>query len=230
VELVVTDTGKGIPEAFLPHVFERFRQADSRFSREHGGLGLGLAISRDLVELHGGAIRAESAGEGTGSTFRVILPAMLGMVSRSREVTGEQPAVTRPHRVKERLDGIHVLAVDDEADALTLLREILEASGARVTTAGSVDAALDVLTRAKPQVLVADIGMPGTDGLEFMKRVRQSPDRQVREISAAALTAYARSEDRNRALRAGFQTHLVKPVDPDELVATVAALAHREDR
>ena len=231
VEIVVSDTGRGISPEFLPHVFERFRQADSQFSREHGGLGLGLAISRHLVELHGGTIHAASDGEGKGATFRVKLPLTIVRADRSLERMRETP---RPERGSldgplDRLDGVHVVAVDDEPDALTLLLEILEAAGAQVTAASSVEEAIDILMRDAPHVLVADIGMPGLDGLELIRRIRQSPHRAIRDVPAAALTAYARSEDRTKTLLAGFQLHLAKPIDPNELVAAIAALARRGD-
>ena len=220
------DTGRGIPRAFLPHVFERFRQADSGFSREHGGLGLGLAICRDIVELHGGTIHAESDGEGTGATFRVTLPSVEARADGARR----EPRVERRREretvpASSKLDGVRVLAVDDEEDTLTLLREILEGAGAAVTTVTSAEEALDMVHRSAPDVLVADIGMPGTDGFELILRVRALTDSRERTIPAAALTAYARSEDRVRTLRAGFQVHLAKPIDPEELVAAIADLA-----
>ncbi len=226
VEIVVRDTGRGIPRAFLPHVFERFRQADSGFSREHGGLGLGLAICRDIVELHGGTIHAESDGEGTGATFRVTLPSVEARADGARR----EPRVERRREretvpASSKLDGVRVLAVDDEEDTLTLLREILEGAGAAVTTVTSAEEALDMVHRSAPDVLIADIGMPGTDGFELILRVRALTDSRERTIPAAALTAYARSEDRVRTLRAGFQVHLAKPIDPEELVAAIADLA-----
>jgi CheY-like chemotaxis protein len=229
VEIVVSDTGIGIAPEFLPYVFDRFRQADSQFSRQHGGLGLGLAICRHLVELHGGLIRAASDGEGTGATFRVHLPVMIVHADRSLDAVREHPraerSATDPGR--GRLNGIHVFAVDDEADALTLLREILEQAGAEVTTLSSAEEALDAMETTVPDALITDIGMPGTDGFELIRRIRQSPDGAIRAVPAAALTAYARSEDRTRTLRSGFQLHLSKPIDPGELVAAVEALIRR---
>ena len=230
VDIVVRDTGRGIRPDFLPHVFERFRQADGRVSREYNGLGLGLAISRHLVELHGGTIHAASDGEGKGATFRVRLPLMMAATKSQRD-PGRGPQQTkRPggDTTLARLDGIHVLAVDDEEDSLTLLREILETAGAQVTTAASGQEALDAVQNIAPSVIIADIGLPGTDGFELIRRIRQWPTRSIREMPAAALTAYARSEDRQRALRSGFQMHLAKPIDPGELVAAVAAIARRQ--
>ncbi len=229
VDIVVRDTGRGIRPDFLPHVFERFRQADGRVSREYNGLGLGLAISRHIVELHGGTIHAASDGEGKGATFRVRLPLMVATESQRDPWRG--PQQTKPRggdTTLARLDGIHVLAVDDEEDSLTLLREILESAGAQVTTVASSQEALDAVEKMAPGVIIADIGLPRMDGFELIHRIRQWPKRSIREVPAAALTAYARSEDRQRALRSGFQTHLAKPIDPGELVAAVAAIAGRQ--
>jgi signal transduction histidine kinase/CheY-like chemotaxis protein len=230
VEIVVRDTGRGISPDFLPHVFERFRQADGRVSREYNGLGLGLAISRHLVELHGGTIHAASDGEGKGATFRVRLPMTNVQTAPEGEPTRGHP---RPERggsdtARARLDGIHVLAVDDEEDSLTLLREILETAGAQVTTVASSQEVLDAVEKIAPAVIIADIGLPRMDGFELLRRIRQWPERSIREMPAAALTAYARSEDRQRALSSGFQMHLAKPIDPEELVAAVVLLARRE--
>jgi signal transduction histidine kinase/ActR/RegA family two-component response regulator len=231
VEVIVSDTGIGIPPEFLPHVFERFRQADAGITRERGGLGLGLSIARQLTEMHGGTIEASSGGPGTGATFRVKLPLMI-----------VHPAASDAERAHPRtsfaggpipmgdLRGLHVLAVDDDADALALVAELLEAVGARVTMAQSAKEALHHLAAERPDVLVADLGMPQTDGFQLIEQVRRHADRAVRDLPAAALTAYARSDDRVRALRAGFQIHLAKPIDPAELVTTVAALARRFTR
>jgi len=228
VEIVVSDTGIGIQPEFLPHVFERFRQADAGTTRKAGGLGLGLAIVRHIVEMHGGTVEAASAGEDQGATFRVKLPLMI--------VHPEPIAPRREHPRTERrealaglgnLKGIRVLAIDDEEDALTLLRVVLETAGAEVTTLGSPLTALARLAEVKPHVLVVDLGMPEMDGFELIARIRQSADPVIRNIPAAALTAFARSEDRTKALRSGFEMHLAKPVDPGELVASVATLARR---
>ncbi len=227
VEIVVSDTGRGISEDFLPYVFERFRQADSSFSREHGGLGLGLAIARQLVELHGGSISAASGGPGQGTTMTVSLPLMIVHRTQDGPVSREQPLVDRHPPGAEampRLDGIRVLAVDDEPDSLELLRAVLEGAGAEVRTAASARDALERLRSVVPDVLIADIGMPGMDGLALIREVRQA-EGPLRHVPAAALTAYARSPDRIASLSSGFQMHLVKPIDPVELAVTVAALS-----
>jgi CheY-like chemotaxis protein len=228
VEIVVSDTGIGIPPEFLPHVFERFRQADSRFSRQHGGLGLGLAIARDLVQLHGGTIQAFSEGPGRGATFRVQLPLMIvhptdDAIERTHP-TAETP---RPAAPPLSLAGVRVLSVDDDGDALALVRDVLEAAGATVITADSAEKALQALAQDVPDVMVTDLGMPTMDGFGLIEAIRASADGAIRGLPAAALTAYARSEDRTRALRSGFQMHLAKPIDPAELVAAVSALARR---
>ncbi len=231
LEIVVNDTGAGIAPEFLPHVFERFRQADSRLSREYGGLGLGLAISRELVELHGGTIRAESEGLGKGATFVVMLPRSIPSsetrFDRLNERRGAEPREQAPLDVD--LTGLQILVVDDDPDALTLMREILEAAGATVISADSGRAALSALDECTPHAIVSDLGMPGMDGFELLAQLRQSPSESRRNIPAAALTAYARSEDRARSLKSGFRIHLSKPIDPGELVAAVAALASRAD-
>jgi CheY-like chemotaxis protein/anti-sigma regulatory factor (Ser/Thr protein kinase) len=229
VEVVVSDTGRGIAPEFIPHLFERFRQADSTFSRDHGGLGLGLAIVRELVELHGGTVHASSDGPGTGATFTVGLPLMIVHPGPGTGVPRVHPRVDRPAEVPvlHRLDGVTVLAVDDDDDALSLMREVLEAAGAQVWTASSATQALERLGRDLPHVILADIGMPGMDGFQFINEVRRGRVPSAREIPAAALTAYARSQDRISALANGFQMHVAKPVDPAELIVTVAALARR---
>jgi CheY-like chemotaxis protein len=229
VEVTVSDTGRGIAPDFLPFVFERFRQADATFSREHGGLGLGLAIAKQLTELHGGTITASSGGPDQGATFAVKLPLMIVHQPVPAAHHREHPQADRRRPELEtipRLDGIHVLAVDDEPDSLELLRTVLEAAGARVATARSGPEALDAMRGEPRDVLIADIGMPGMDGLQFIRAVRQMPE-PVRSIPAAALTAYARSHDRITSLASGFQMHLVKPIDPLELVVAVATLAPR---
>jgi PAS domain S-box-containing protein len=229
VELAVSDTGAGISPEFLPHVFERFRQADQRTTRQHGGLGLGLAIVRHLVELHGGNVRADSAGEGTGATFTVTLP--VAPVHR-REESEERlhPAAhdtLSAHECPERLDGVKVLVVDDEPDARELLAAGLGQCGAEVVTASSAREALEALAGGKFGVLISDIGMPGEDGYELISRVRALPPEAGGRTPAVALTAYARAEDRLRAMRAGFEMHVSKPVELTELVVVIANLARR---
>jgi PAS domain S-box-containing protein len=228
VEIVVSDTGIGIRPDFLPYVFERFRQAEAGTTRKTGGLGLGLAIVRHIVEMHGGTVEASSAGEGQGATFRVRLPLMI-VHPEALEVRREHPRTERREALTGLgdLTGIHVLAIDDEEDALTLLRVVLESAGATVTTVSSPVTALERIAEVQPQVLVVDLGMPEIDGFEVIRRVRQSTNAAIRSLPAAALTAFARSEDRTKALRSGFEMHLAKPVDPGELVASVATLAKR---
>jgi CheY-like chemotaxis protein len=228
VEIIVSDTGIGIPPDFLPHIFERFRQADGGTTREHGGLGLGLAIARNLVELHGGSIHAASDGPGTGSTFRVSLPVMIVHADTPLERRVHPRGLDRESLVAvPDLRATRILAVDDDGDALLLVREILEHAGAEVTTVVSAEEALGALEASPPDVLIADLGMPGMDGFELIGRVRRSANPKVRRVPAAALTAYARSDDRAKALRTGFQLHLAKPVDPGELMAAIASLVQR---
>jgi PAS domain S-box-containing protein len=228
LEIVVSDTGIGIRPDFVPFVFERFRQADSSTTRKTGGLGLGLAIVRHIVEMHGGTVEASSAGEGQGATFRVRLPLMI-MHPAALETRREHPRTERREALTGLGDlaGIRVLAVDDEEDALALLRVVLETAGAEVTTLRSPVTALERIEELQPHVLVVDLGMPEMDGFELIARIRKSTNAIVRDLPAAALTAFARSEDRTKALRSGFEMHLAKPVDPGELVASVATLARR---
>ena len=228
VEVVVSDTGIGISPEFLPHVFERFRQADAGIARERGGLGLGLSIARQLTEMHGGTIEAFSGGVDQGATFRLKIPLMIVHPIRNEapRVHSRSGGMVGTTAVPD-LDGLSVLAVDDEADALSLVSDLLQAAGARVNTAQTADDALVRLDAEVPDVIVADLGMAHMDGFQFIGRVRRHSNPRVREIPAAALTAYARAEDRMRALRAGFQIHLAKPIDPAELVTTIAALAKR---
>jgi CheY-like chemotaxis protein/two-component sensor histidine kinase len=229
LEIVVSDTGAGIPAEFLPHVFDRFRQADAGINRARGGLGLGLAIARHLVELQGGRIFAESDGPGKGATFRVELPVRSANAAAPAEGREHpQAPLGDEHKIAvPQLNGIRILAVDDDRDALALVREILEATGASVATADSGQQALDLLESMKPDVLLADLGMPQMSGFDLIDLVRRSERPAIRDIPAAALTAYARSEDRTKALRSGFQLHLAKPVDPGELMAAMASLAKR---
>jgi CheY-like chemotaxis protein len=225
----VTDDGQGIDSNFVPHLFERFRQADSRFSREHGGLGLGLAIVRDLVELHGGSVTASSDGPGSGATFRVRLPAIKS-VREARGSSHDLPwagAERVAGELTTRLKNARILAVDDQEDARDLLRVILESAGAEVTTAASAAEALELLRGEPYDGLIADLGMPQMDGLELIRLVRQSLPAPINELPAAALTAYARSDDRISAVASGFQMHLAKPVNPTELVIAIGTLIGR---
>jgi CheY-like chemotaxis protein/two-component sensor histidine kinase len=224
VEVTVSDTGIGIPKEFLPHVFERFRQADASVSREHGGLGLGLAITRHLVELQGGRISASSDGPGKGASFRVVLPVRAVATVEASVIAQGGPAA----RIEvPDLSGIHILAVDDEPDALSLIREVLEATHATVESAASGQEALECVEKETFDVLVADLGMPKMSGFDLIAELRSSTRREVRELPAAALSAYARSEDRAKALSNGFQLHLTKPIDPGEFMAAIASLAGR---
>jgi PAS domain S-box-containing protein len=228
VELAVSDTGIGISPDFLPYVFERFRQADSGVTRKTGGLGLGLAIVRHIVEMHGGTVEASSGGEGQGATFRVRLPLMIVHPERAGS-RREHPRTEKLSALTELgdLSGIRVVAVDDEDDAIKLLQVVLDAAGANVTTFSSPTDALAQIEQLKPDVLLVDVGMPGMDGCEFIRHIRSSPNREVRQLPAAALTAFARAEDRTKALRSGFEMHLAKPVDPGELVAAITTLVRR---
>jgi CheY-like chemotaxis protein len=232
VEVSVCDTGQGIAPEFLPFVFDRFRQADATFAREQGGLGLGLAIAKQLAELHGGSIDAASDGLGRGATFTLKLPLMIVHRAAADDEPRVQPRSDRLRPTLDsppRLDGLHVLAVDDEPDSLNLLRSVLEAAGAEVTVTSSASAALDALRTRTPDVMIADIGMPGTDGLQLIRTIRQLEE-PLRSTPAAALTAYARSQDRITSLASGFQMHIAKPVDPLELIVAVAGLAPRRVR
>ena len=228
VEISVSDTGQGIPARFLPHVFERFRQADGSTTRQAGGLGLGLAIVRHLVELHGGTVSATSEGEGRGATFVVSLPQAVAV---RRDVV-VPPTLRGPPRAQDvpgppRLDGLRLLVVDDEEDTRELLRSLLETCGGVVATAGSSEEALSVLRREPFDVLVSDVGMPGEDGYHLISRVRALPPEQGGDIASVALTAYTRMEDRTRALLAGFNSHVPKPIEPMELMAVIASLMTR---
>ena len=226
--VTVSDTGRGIGPEFLPHVFERFRQADSTPGREQGGLGLGLAIVRHLVELHGGTVAATSAGEGRGATFSVNLPVMAVRTEADaswREYQGAGQGAP-PDRAR-RLKGLRVLVVDDVEDARRMVSAVLELSGAEVRAAASTPEALELLGHWKPDVLLSDIGMPGEDGYALIRRVRALEQERGLHIPAAALTAYARDEDRQRILAAGYEVYVAKPAGPAELVAAVAGLAEQ---
>jgi PAS domain S-box-containing protein len=230
IEIAVSDTGAGIAPEFLPYVFDRFRQADQRTTRQHGGLGLGLAIVRHLVELHGGTVRAESPGEGQGSTFTVLLPVAPVYQSAGQEERVHPAARdTLPaYECPDRLDGVRVLAVDDEPDTRELLKAGLGQCGAEVTAVGSAAEALEAIAAAVPDLLISDIGMPEKDGYDLIRRVRELPAGNGGKVPAIALTAYARAEDRMQALRAGYQMHVPKPVELAELVAVAASLVRRD--
>jgi PAS domain S-box-containing protein len=229
VRISVADTGIGVAPQSLAHVFERFRQADASTTRKYGGLGLGLAIVKHLVELHGGSVSAESQGEGHGTTFAVRLPTT---ISRRKLDEGElrQPLVPTtnlsPYKTTD-LSALKLVVVDDHADARDLIKRVLEECGAEVLVAVSAAEALLLVERHKPDVLISDIGMPDVDGYELLRRVRALGVARGGRVPAIALTAFARSQDRTRALHAGYLAHLAKPVEPSELIATVATVAGR---
>jgi signal transduction histidine kinase len=230
VEIAVTDSGQGIRPDFMPYVFERFRQADVSITRALGGLGLGLAIARHLVELHGGTIAAHSEGLGRGAVFTVRFPVAAARTRQASEPgAGPAPDPEPPAYVDARdLRGLEVLVVDDEQDAREVLTEILHRAHARVTVAASAAEAMDLLARTHPAILVSDIGMPHEDGFTLMRRVRALPENRGGRIPAVALTAYARTVDRQQAMMAGYDSHVRKPVDPAELVGIVADLVGRQ--
>ena len=221
-EIRVTDTGIGLSPDFVPHVFDRFRQADSSMSRIHGGLGLGLSIVRHLVELHGGTVRAESAGEGQGAAFTVRLP----MHADARAIARAADSGPRSDAPPLALQGMRVLIVDDDPDTRELLRAMLEDAGAIVATTASAGETRAVIGRQPPDLLIADIGMPNEDGYSLMRSVRALETDLTHRVPAIALTAHARAEDVDRALASGFQVHLAKPVEASQLVSAIATLVH----
>ena len=228
IEVSVIDTGEGIAPEFLPYVFDRFQQGDASTTRRHGGLGLGLAIVKQLVELHGGSVRVKSSGIGKGTTFTVHLPliAVYSEPDKERRHSRKTPRENQP-LPDVSLANVHVLVVDDEVDARELVKRLLEMAGATVSTAGSASQAIERILAARPDVLVCDLGMPAQDGFSLIRQLRVLEERQESALPAVALTAYARSEDRVKALRCGFQNHLAKPVKPAELLAVVSSLAGR---
>jgi signal transduction histidine kinase/ActR/RegA family two-component response regulator len=231
VLLAVRDTGRGLSAGELPHVFERFWQSDGTPTRAHGGLGLGLAIVRHLVELHGGTVSASSEGPGRGATFRVELPAApAAAVAAAADAAHVSAAEGRGSTAFAALDAVRVLVLDDDPDSNEAVKEVLAYAGAEVRVAGAAAQAREILDRWLPDVIVADIGMPGEDGYAFIADVRGRPRALGGAVPAVALTAFARSEDRVRVLAAGFQMHVAKPFDPAELTYVVASLAGRRPR
>jgi two-component system CheB/CheR fusion protein len=232
-EITVSDTGQGMKPEFLPHVFERFRQADASTTRRHGGLGLGLAIVRHLVELHGGHVQADSPGEGEGATFKVILPLAAVSSERSRDFSPHEEKRDTSRSDVERLQdsqlvslpGLKVVVVDDDPSAREIIGRVLTEANAEVATAASVPEALQLMEQFHPDVLVSDIGMPGQDGYDLIREVRTRPADCGGNVPAIALTALTRPEDCDRALAAGYQSHVAKPIEPRRLTEIVAAIA-----
>jgi CheY-like chemotaxis protein len=215
----VSDSGIGIAPDFLPHVFDRFRQQDASISRQHGGLGLGLSIARQLVELHGGTISVASPGELGGATFTLRLP----LAAPDMQAPPREPEVVQgTGPVRGSLAGVKVLLVDDANDTLDVLQQILKQSGATIMAASDAGTALALLERERPDVIVSDIGMPDIDGFELMRRIRRRAANAGGAIPAIALTAFTRQDDRNKAMQAGFNDYLAKPVEPGSLLAQIA--------
>jgi len=223
LRLTVSDNGVGIEPSLLTRVFERFTQAEGVTTRAHGGLGLGLAISRHIVELHGGTIAVESDGDGRGAIFRVVLP--ISTADVADDPAHSTPITNDSRMLGHELVGLRVLVVDDDQDGRELLVAVLESNGARVTAAASAEQALAEIQRATPDVLLSDIGMPGTDGYDLMRSIRALAPHPSASVASAALTGFGRTEDRRRALDAGFLMHLAKPFDPREVIAVVLKLA-----
>jgi signal transduction histidine kinase/CheY-like chemotaxis protein len=227
IQIVVSDTGQGMASEFLPFVFERFRQADGSFTRRHGGLGLGLAIARHLVEIHGGTITAASPGLGQGSVFSVFLPYAGARLSPRLRYGAAASSDFRPpsQLAVPELRGIRVLVVDDDDDSRDLVVSILEKCEAITSSASSAEQALSIIEQDVPDVLVSDIGMPGMDGYELVRAIRALPDVRAQSVPAVAVTAYARAEDKRRALAEGFQLHVAKPIEPAAFATAVARLS-----
>jgi PAS domain S-box-containing protein len=223
----VEDSGAGIPSWFLPHIFERFSQVDSAMNRQHHGLGLGLALVRHLVELHGGTVEGESQGEGQGTTIRVTLPLGLDFASVPDEPVAAKPASAGKAAASSvALSGLRVLFVDDESDSRQVIGAVLRHAGAEVTEADCARTALALLPLVLPDIVLSDIGMPGQDGIEFIRLLRTLPKEAGGEVPAVALTAYGRDEDRQKALEAGYDLHVSKPILPEDLTRQLAELAH----
>jgi CheY-like chemotaxis protein/nitrogen-specific signal transduction histidine kinase len=223
--ITVTDNGRGIRADFLPHLFERFRQQDASTTRLHGGLGLGLSIAKQLVEFHGGTIFASSVGENQGATFTVNLPVPATHPSSETPI----PSSADPAAEKINLTGLRILVVDDEPDTLDIVSRLLKDCYAEVITADSADAAMAMLRQRKPHVLISDISMPHRDGYDLINEIRHLSAEDGGKTPAVALTAFARTEDRAKAMQAGYQVHMSKPIEPQELIATIANLAGKND-
>jgi diguanylate cyclase len=222
----VTDTGSGIDPAFLPHVFERFRQADGSTTRRHGGLGLGLTIVRQLIELHGGTVTAHSEGVGHGASFRVSLPAAAGNAAQASE---DAPSACGAFAdAPPELRGVKVLVVDDDPDCRDMVKDILHERGAEVALAASADEALDAIAAQRPDVLVSDIAMPDVDGFALVQRVRSLPDERLATLPALALSAFARERDELHARQVGFDGYVPKPLNAAALLREIERLAHRK--
>ena len=237
VEITVSDTGVGIDPQFLPRVFERFRQADGALTREHGGLGLGLAIARHIVEMHGGDISASSPGENRGATFKIKLPLTSvasalrtpSVEERRQELDAQHEKGQKSPEERQKLDGVRILLMEDDPDTLETLKAIFDERGAEVITAASTPEALDALERRNPNALVLDIASPDQNGYGLIRQVRERAPEQGGKIPAIAVTASATVEDRVRALASGFQMHMAKPIDSEEMIAVVASLVGRID-
>jgi CheY-like chemotaxis protein/anti-sigma regulatory factor (Ser/Thr protein kinase) len=226
VEIQVKDTGPGIDPNFLPHVFERFRQADGSTTRTHGGIGLGLAIVRHLVELHGGTIAVENREAESGAVFTIRLPLPSGELNA--EALAEAASLRKESQSDQpSLEGLRILVVDDEIDALDLIGVELAQHGAKIVGVGSAEEALEALEQVEFDLLICDIGMPKTDGYALIRQIRKQEEGSDRRIPAVALTAYARVQDRMQAIMSGFSTHVAKPVEANELITVVASLVGR---